>query len=100
MDEAQGGRAAVQRLADRVAGVFVPAVVVLAAITLGVWFAAGAAASEGFTAAVAVLIISCPCALGLATPLAVMVGHGPGGPTRRHHQGCRSARGHPLGGCA
>ena len=78
VDEAQGGRAAVQRLADRVAGVFVPAVVVLAAITLGVWFAAGAAASDGFTAAVAVLIISCPCALGLATPLAVMVGTGRG----------------------
>ncbi|MYH00739.1 MAG: cadmium-translocating P-type ATPase [Acidimicrobiaceae bacterium] len=78
VDEAQGGRAAVQRLADRVAGVFVPIVVVLAAVTLGVWFAAGAPASEGFTAAVAVLIISCPCALGLATPLAVMVGTGRG----------------------
>jgi len=78
VDEAQGGRAAVQRLADRVAGVFVPVVVVLAVATLGVWFAAGAAASEGFTAAVAVLIISCPCALGLATPLAVMVGTGRG----------------------
>ncbi len=78
VDEAQGGRTAVQRLADRVAGVFVPAVVVLAAITLVVWFAAGTAASEGFTAAVAVLIISCPCALGLATPLAVMVGTGRG----------------------
>ena len=78
VDEAQGGRAAVQRLADRVAGVFVPVVVVLALATLAVWFAAGAAASEGFTAAVAVLIISCPCALGLATPLAVMVGTGRG----------------------
>ena len=78
VDEAQGGRAAVQRLADRVAGVFVPIVVVLAAVTLGGWFAAGAPASEGFTAAVAVLIISCPCALGLATPLAVMVGTGRG----------------------
>ena len=78
VDEAQGGRAAVQRLADRVAGVFVPVVVVLAAVTLCVWFAAGAAASDGFTAAVAVLIISCPCALGLATPLAVMVGTGRG----------------------
>ena len=78
VDEAQGGRAAVQRLADRVAGVFVPVVVVMAAVTLVVWFAAGAAASEGFTAAVAVLIISCPCALGLATPLAVMVGTGRG----------------------
>ena len=78
VDEAQGGRAAVQRLADRVAGVFVPAVMAVAAVTLAVWFAAGAAASEAFTAAVAVLIISCPCALGLATPLAVMVGTGRG----------------------
>ena len=78
VDEAQGGRAAVQRLADRVAGVFVPAVVVLAAATLGVWFGVGSAASDAFTAAVAVLIISCPCALGLAAPLAVMVGTGRG----------------------
>ena len=78
VDEAQGGRAAVQRLADRVASVFVPVVVVLAAATLGVWFAVGAVSSDAFTAAVAVLIISCPCALGLATPLAVMVGTGRG----------------------
>ena len=78
VDEAQGGRAAVQRLADRVASVFVPAVVVLSALTLGVWFAVGSAPSDAFTAAVAVLIISCPCALGLATPLAVMVGTGRG----------------------
>ena len=78
VDEAQGGRAAVQRLADRVASVFVPVVVALAAATLGVWFAVGAASSDAFTAAVAVLIISCPCALGLATPLAVMVGTGRG----------------------
>jgi len=78
VDEAQGGRAAVQRLADRVAGVFVPAVVVLATVSLGVWIAAGAAVSDGVSVAVAVLIISCPCALGLATPLAVMVGTGRG----------------------
>ena len=78
VDEAQGGRAAVQRLADRVASVFVPVVVVLAALTLAAWFLAGGAASDAFTAAVAVLIISCPCALGLATPLAVMVGTGRG----------------------
>ena len=78
VDEAQGGRAAVQRLADRVASVFVPVVIVLAVATLGVWFLVGSTASEAFTAAVAVLIISCPCALGLATPLAVMVGTGRG----------------------
>ncbi len=78
VDEAQGGRAAVQRLADRVASVFVPVVIALAAATLGAWFALGGASSDAFTAAVAVLIISCPCALGLATPLAVMVGTGRG----------------------
>ena len=78
VDEAQGGRAAVQRLADRVAAIFVPAVMGVAAVTLAVWFAAGSGASDAFTAAVAVLIISCPCALGLATPLAVMVGTGRG----------------------
>ena len=78
VDEAQGGRAAVQRLADRVASVFVPVVIVLAAATLAAWFLAGGASPDAFTAAVAVLIISCPCALGLATPLAVMVGTGRG----------------------
>ena len=78
VDEAQGGRAAVQRLADRVASVFVPVVIVLAAATLAAWFLAGGASADAFTAAVAVLIISCPCALGLATPLAVMVGTGRG----------------------
>ena len=78
VDEAQGGRATVQRLADRVAAIFVPAVMGVAAVTLAVWFAAGSGASDAFTAAVAVLIISCPCALGLATPLAVMVGTGRG----------------------
>ena len=78
VDEAQGGRAAVQRLADRVAAVFVPVVIVLAAVTLAVWFLTGSASADAFTAAVAVLIISCPCALGLATPLAVMVGTGRG----------------------
>ena len=78
VDEAQGGRAAVQRLADRVAAIFVPAVIGVAAVTLAVWFAVGSGASDAFTAAVAVLIISCPCALGLATPLAVMVGTGRG----------------------
>ncbi len=76
--EAQSGRAAVQRLADRVTAVFVPVVIGLAAVTLGAWLASGSSADDAFTAAVAVLIISCPCALGLATPLAVMVGTGRG----------------------
>ena len=78
VEEAQSGRAAVQRLADRVAQIFVPTVMILSAITLAVWLATSSAISSGFTAAVAVLIISCPCALGLATPLAVMVGTGRG----------------------
>ena len=76
--EAQSGKAPVQRLADRVSGVFVPAVILIAAGTLGFWLAAGAGATFAFTAAVAVLIIACPCALGLATPTALMVGTGRG----------------------
>ena len=76
--EAQGGRAAVQRLADRVSSVFVPVVIGIAAVTMAGWLVLGGSADEAFTAAVAVLIISCPCALGLATPLAVMVGTGRG----------------------
>lgn len=78
VDEAQGSRAAVQRLADRVAAVFVPVVLVVAVATLVGWFAAGAGTDDAFTAAVAVLIIACPCALGLATPLAIIVGTGRG----------------------
>jgi Cu+-exporting ATPase len=78
VDAAQSGKAPVQRLADRVSAVFVPVVIVIAAATLAGWLAAGASASEAFTAAVAVLIIACPCALGLATPTALMVGTGRG----------------------
>ncbi len=76
--EAQSGAAPVQRLADRVSAVFVPAVIALAAATLGVWLAVGGGAAAAFTAAVAVLIVACPCALGLATPMALMVGTGRG----------------------
>jgi P-type Cu+ transporter len=76
--DAQTGKAPVQRLADRVSAVFVPIVILLAAGTLGFWLAAGVGATEAFTAAVAVLIIACPCALGLATPTALMVGTGRG----------------------
>ena len=78
VDEAQGGRAEVQRLADRVAAVFVPAAIAIAFVTLVGWFLTGHEANEAFTAAVAVLIIACPCALGLATPLGIMVGTGRG----------------------
>jgi Cu+-exporting ATPase len=76
--QAQHGKAQVQRLADRISGIFVPAVLVLALATLTVWLALGQPASDAFTAAVAVLIIACPCALGLATPTALMVGTGRG----------------------
>ncbi len=76
--EAQSGKAPVQRLADRVSGVFVPIVFALAVGTLGFWLANGAGATFAFTAAVAVLIIACPCALGLATPTALLVGTGRG----------------------
>src|SRR4051794_34984941 len=76
--EAQAGKAPVQRLADRVSGVFVPVVIGLSAATLVAWLALGGGATDAFTAAVAVLIIACPCALGLATPTALMVGTGRG----------------------
>jgi P-type Cu+ transporter len=73
---AQSGKAPVQRLADRVSAVFVPIVLVIALATLGGWLLAGAGANFAFTAAVSVLIIACPCALGLATPTALLVGTG------------------------
>ncbi|WP_024875510.1 heavy metal translocating P-type ATPase [Saccharomonospora piscinae] len=78
VEDAQSGKAAVQRLADRVSGVFVPIVIALALGTLVFWLGTGAATSAAFTAAVAVLIIACPCALGLATPTALLVGTGRG----------------------
>ncbi|MFF9091736.1 heavy metal translocating P-type ATPase [Streptomyces sp. NPDC014802] len=78
VEDAQSGKAEVQRLADRVAGVFVPVVLLIAAATCGGWLGATGDATAAFTAAVAVLIIACPCALGLATPTALMVGTGRG----------------------
>jgi Cu+-exporting ATPase len=76
--EAQSGRAPVQRLADRVSAVFVPVVLALAAVTTVAWLVAAGSPSRAFTAGVAVLIIACPCALGLATPTALLVGTGRG----------------------
>ncbi len=78
VEEAQTGKAPVQRLADRISAVFVPVVITLAVATLGFWLGYGAGAELAFTAAVAVLIIACPCALGLATPMGLMVGTGRG----------------------
>ncbi|PZU02869.1 MAG: heavy metal translocating P-type ATPase [Gordonia sp. (in: high G+C Gram-positive bacteria)] len=78
VEQAQNGKAQVQRLADRISGVFVPVVIALALGTLAVWLLLGYDAADAFTAAVAVLIIACPCALGLATPTALMVGTGRG----------------------
>ncbi|RBY75177.1 heavy metal translocating P-type ATPase [Blastococcus sp. TF02-09] len=78
VEDAQNGKAEVQRLADRISGVFVPVVLVLTVATLGFWIGTGAGLPAAFTAAVAVLIIACPCALGLATPTALMVGTGRG----------------------
>lgn len=78
VDEAQGSRAKIQRLADRVARVFVPVAIAIATVTLAGWLILSDAATDAFTAAVAVLIIACPCALGLATPLAILVGTGRG----------------------
>ncbi|MBO4208483.1 heavy metal translocating P-type ATPase [Micromonospora echinofusca] len=78
VEAAQTGKAAVQRLADRVSGIFVPVVMAIAVGTLGYWIGTGAELTAAFTAAVAVLIIACPCALGLATPTALLVGTGRG----------------------
>jgi Cu+-exporting ATPase len=78
VDDAQTGKAPVQRLADRISGVFVPIVIALAGATFGFWLGTGAGVAAAFTAAVAVLIIACPCALGLATPTALLVGTGRG----------------------
>ncbi|MDI3387020.1 heavy metal translocating P-type ATPase [Streptomyces sp. B-S-A8] len=78
VEDAQSGKAAVQRLADRIAAVFVPVVLLIAAATLGAWLGMTGDAAAAFTAAVAVLIIACPCALGLATPTALLVGTGRG----------------------
>ena len=78
VEDAQTGKAEVQRLADKISGVFVPIVIVIAVAALGAWLGAGFPISAAFTAAVAVLVIACPCALGLATPTALLVGTGRG----------------------
>ncbi|MDO5684847.1 MAG: copper-translocating P-type ATPase, partial [Bifidobacterium sp.] len=78
VEDAQTGKAQVQRLADRISGVFVPAVIVLAVVTSIVWASTGHTAAEAMTAAVAVLVVACPCSLGLATPTALLVGSGRG----------------------
>src|SRR5450756_2398266 len=76
--QAQTGKAPIQRLADRISAVFVPVVIAVAVGTLAVWLLTGGGTQAAFTAAVAVLIIACPCALGLATPTALLVGTGRG----------------------
>ncbi|CAM3967047.1 heavy metal translocating P-type ATPase [Smaragdicoccus niigatensis] len=78
VEDAQSGKAEVQRLADRISGVFVPVVIGIALVVLAGWLLTGHSANDAFTAAVAVLIIACPCALGLATPTALLVGTGRG----------------------
>ena len=78
VEQAQSQKAAIQRLADRICGVFVPAVLVASGLTLAGWLLAGSTAEDAFSAALAVLIIACPCALGLATPAALMVACGRG----------------------
>ncbi|TLF64725.1 copper-translocating P-type ATPase [Nocardia asteroides NBRC 15531] len=78
VEEAQNGKAQAQRLADKISGIFVPVVIALSVAALGFWLGTGGSVAAAFTAAVAVLIIACPCALGLATPTALMVGTGRG----------------------
>nr|NLD40157.1 copper-translocating P-type ATPase [Actinomycetales bacterium] len=76
VEEAQVGKAPVQRIADQISAVFVPIVLVISVVTFAVWLAAGGNLQQAFTAAIAVLIIACPCALGLATPTALLAGTG------------------------
>jgi Cu+-exporting ATPase len=90
VERAQADKAAVQRLADRACGVFVPAVLVLAAVTLGGWLLAGRPAGFAFSAGLAVLIIACPCALGLATPAALVVACGRGARLGIFIKGCEA----------
>jgi Cu+-exporting ATPase len=78
VEQAQGSKAPIQDLADRISAVFVPTVIVIAFVTFGIWLATGAPFTSALLRLIAVLIISCPCAMGLATPLAVMVGMGKG----------------------
>ena len=78
VEAAQGSKAPIQRLADRVSGIFVPVVVVVALLTFGGWYLAGADATTAMVRMITVLVIACPCALGLATPTAIMVGTGLG----------------------
>jgi len=90
VERAQADKAAVQRLADRICGVFVPAVLVLAAVTLSGWLLAGRPAGFAFSAGLAVLIIACPCALGLATPAALVVACGRGARLGIFIKGCEA----------
>jgi P-type Cu+ transporter len=90
VERAQADKAAVQRLADRVCGVFVPTVLVLALVTLGGWLLAGRPAGFAFSAGLAVLIIACPCALGLATPAALVVACGRGARLGIFIKGCEA----------
>jgi Cu+-exporting ATPase len=95
VEDAQNAKAGVQRLADRVSGVFVPAVVVAAATTLAGWLLAGGSSQQAFRAALSVLIIACPCALGLATPTALLVASGEGarlGIFFKSYQGMEASR--------
>ncbi len=78
VDEASASKAPIARLADRIAGIFVPAVIAIAVVVGGIWLASGASTEFAFSIAISILVISCPCALGLATPVAIMVGTGKG----------------------
>ena len=105
VEDANATKAPIARIADKVAGVFVPAVLAIAAVTFVAWLAVGGSINEALTASVAVVVISCPCALGLATPVAIMVGpprrgdgravqerRGPGGAAENRHRGVRQNR--------
>ena len=99
VEDANATKPPIARLADKVAGVFVPAVIGIALVTFAVWLVVTGSVTEAITSGVAVLVISCPCALGLATPVAIMVGTGRGAENGRAVQECRGAGGPARGRC-
>lgn len=91
VDEATSSKAPIAKLADKVSGVFVPVVITIAVIATAAWLLTGHSVEFALSIGISVLVISCPCALGLATPTAIMVGTGPRRGERHPHQVCRSA---------
>ncbi len=97
VEEASASKAPIAKLADKIAGVFVPVVIAIALVATLVWLAVGQTAEFAISIGIAVLVVSCPCALGLATPVAIMVGTGKGAEKRHSYQIWRGAGNSPFG---